>query len=334
VGSHEGQGQWNVKRVYQIPGSIVDSTIVQISVRVIDYQGGGGMYGDPAIMRLHPEQSGDTISLAGDWKYVPVAELMGNALFVFGPRGNQYESRPRFAIDLSANTPTTLYNGMIAPVIPFSIRGAIWYQGESNAERARQYHSLFPLLIENWRADFAVGDFPFYFVQIAPFDYGTATQSQYLREAQAAALSVKNTGMAVTLDIGNAKNIHPANKKDVGQRLALWALAKTYGHRVEYSGPIYKSNKKRKGSIELFFAHAEKGLVLKEGSTGNSFQIAGMDRVFKNAVVKVHGRTLVVSNPEIPQPVTVRYAFSNTPEATLFNKDGLPAPSFRTDDWE
>ncbi len=334
VGSHEGEGQWNVKRIYKVPGSIVDSTIVQIAVRVIDYQGGGGIYGDPATMMLHPEQSGDTISLAGDWRYAPVAELMGNALFVFGPRGNQYESRPRFPIDLSANTPTALYNGMIAPVVPFSIRGAVWYQGESNTERPRQYHSLFALLIENWRADFAVGDFPFYFVQLAPFDYGTATQSQYLREAQAAALSVQNTGMAVTLDIGDAKNIHPANKRDVGQRLALWALAKTYGHLVEYSGPIYKSNKKRKGSIELFFEHADKGLVLKEGSKGNSIQIAGSDRVFRDAMVKVHGRTLVVSSPDVLHPVAVRYAFSNTPIATLFNKAGLPAPSFRTDNWE
>jgi len=334
VGSHEVEGQWNVKRVYQVPGSIVDSTHIQIAVRVIDYGGGGGIYGDPEGMRLHPEQSGDTISLAGEWKYVPVAELADNTLFVFGPRGNHYDSRPRFPIDLSANTPTTLYNGMIAPVVPFAIRGVIWYQGEANTDRPRQYHSLFPLLIENWRADFAAEDLPFYFVQIAPFDYGTATQSQYLREAQAAALSVKNTGMAVTLDIGNAKNIHPANKRDVGQRLALWALAKTYGHRVAYSGPIYTSSKKGKRSIALFFEHADKGLVLKEGSKGSSFQIAGPDRLFKDAVVKVRGKTLIVSNPDVLHPVAVRYAFSNAPEATLFNAAGLPASSFRTDDWK
>jgi sialate O-acetylesterase len=334
VGSHEREGQWNVKRIYRVPGSIVDSTVVQISVRVTDYQGGGGIYGDPSTMRLHPEQAGDTLSLAGEWRYMPVAQMMGNALIIFGLSGNQYESRPRFPIDVSANTPTTLYNGMIAPVMPYAIRGVIWYQGESNTERPRQYRALFPLLIENWRADFGSGDFPFYFVQIAPYDYGTTTQSQYLREAQTVALSVKNTGMVVTLDIGNASNIHPANKKDVGQRLALWALAKTYGRHVAYSGPIYKSHRKRGASIELLFDHVENGLVLKEGSEGNSFRIAGADRIFKAAVVRVHGRRLVVTNPEIPNPAAVRYAFSNTPEATLFNTAGLPAPSFRTDDWE
>jgi sialate O-acetylesterase len=334
VGSHEAEGQWNVKRIYQVPGSVIDSTILQISVRVIDYQGGGGIYGDSTFMMLHPEQSGDTISIAGDWKYLPIAQLMENVVYVFGSRGNQYEQRPRFPLDLSANTPTTLYNGMIAPLVPFSIRGAIWYQGESNTERPQQYHLLFPLLIENWRSDFGAEELPFYFVQIAPFDYGTVTQSQYLREAQGAALSTENTGMVVTLDIGNPGNIHPANKKEVGQRLALWALAKTYGLSVVYSGPIYKSNKKRKAKIELTFDHAEKGLVVKKGATGNSFQIAGPDRVFKSAVVTVRGKTLLVSSPEIPHPVAVRYAFSNTPEATLFNSAGLPAASFRTDDWE
>jgi len=334
VGGYEEEGYWSKKRVYPVPGAIIDSTSVQIAVRVIDPQGGGGLYGDSLSMMLRNEHSGETVSLAGDWRYVPVAEYSDNMLHVFGPLGNRYETRPRVPVSFSATTATALYNGMIAPLLPFAIRGAIWYQGESNADRPRQYHTLFPLLIENWRADFAVGDFPFYYVQIAPFDYGTRTQSQYLREAQAAALSVRNTGMAVTLDIGNAKNIHPANKRDVGQRLALWALAKTYGKRVAYSGPVYKLMKKQKRALELFFDHAEQGLVLKPGVSGNSFQIAGPDRVFKDATVRVRGKTLLVSNPEIPDPVAVRYAFTNTPEATLFNKAGLPASSFRTDSWE
>jgi sialate O-acetylesterase len=334
VGSHEGEGLWKVDRVYRVPGSILDSTVVQIAVRVIDYQGGGGIFGAPNSMSLHLEGSDDRISLAGDWKYLPVAQYLNNVLYVFGPVGDQYETRPRLPIDLSGNTPTALYNGMISPLIPFSIRGVIWYQGESDAGNPKQYKQLFPLLIENWRNDFKLGDFPFYYVQIASFEYDAPTQSQYLREAQAAALSVKNTGMAVTLDVGNSKNIHPANKQDVGERLALWALARTYKRNMAYSGPTYKSIRKGKGSIEVLFEHAEKGLVLTGGTQGNGFQIAGADRLFKNAVVKVRGSKLVVSHPDIAYPVAVRYAFSNTPEATLYNAEGLPAPSFRTDDWE
>ncbi len=333
VGGYEVTGYYNAKRIYPVPGSIVDRPAMSIAVRVVDNQGGGGMYGEPASMLLRPAQGGDTLSLAGDWKYVPVAELMGDSLFVFGPLGNKYETRPRSPLDISEDTPTALYNGMISPLVPFAIKGAIWYQGEDNAGRALQYKTLFPLLIEDWRTSFALEDFPFYYVQIAPYDYGTATQSQLLREAQTATLSVKNTGMAVTMDIGDAKNIHPANKKDVGHRLALWAMAKTYGRDLEYSGPICRSWIVRDGSIELSFDHAENGLVLKEGVKGNGFQIAGPDKVFKDAVVRIRGQRLEVSNADIRQPLAVRYAFENTPEATLFNSAGLPAPSFRTDDW-
>jgi len=337
IGGHEAEGMWNMDRVYQVPGSINDSTIVQIAVRVIDYGGGGGIYGDAKSMSLHPKESENGVSLAGDWRYLPVAEYLGGTLFVFGPKGNQYETRPRLPIDLSANTPTALYDGMISPVVPYSIRGVIWYQGESNVGNPKLYKKLFPLLIENWRSDFKTGDFPFYYVQIAPYDYGAASRSQNLREAQTSALSLKNTGMAVTLDIGNPKNIHPADKQDVGERLSMWALAKTYKKNVAYSGPIYKSMKKRTGSIELLFDHAEKGLVLTGGAHGSGFQVAGLDHVFKEVPpgwIKVLANKLVVSHPDVANPEAVRYAFSNTPDATLFNTDGLPAPSFRTDDWE
>jgi sialate O-acetylesterase len=283
-------------------------------------------------MSLHPEKSDERVSLAGDWKYLPVAAYYGHALFVFGSEGNQYETRPRLNIDLSANTPTVLYNGMISPVIPYAIQGVIWYQGESNVGNPDEYRQLFPLLIENWRTDFRAGDFPFYYVQIAPFEYGG--RSEYLREAQTATLSVQNTGMAVTLDIGDPKNIHPPNKYEVGGRLALLALAKTYKRGIACSGPIYSSMRKLKSSIELSFDYTEKGLVLTGGKWGNGFQIAAADRVFRNAVVRVEGNRLLVSHPDIPSPEAVRYAFGNTPEATLFNTAGLPAPSFRTDRWE
>jgi sialate O-acetylesterase len=330
IGGYDKEGFWSTKRIYSVPDTLVDSTLLQVAVRVIDNQGGGGIYRGDTPMLLRIEASGDTVTLAGDWKYLPVAEMSGNLLYVFGPAGEPFDSRPRMSVDFSASTATTLYNGMIAPLVPYAIRGAIWYQGEANTGNPRQYHTTLPLLIEDWRRAFAVPQFPFYYVQIAPFDYGE-TQSQYLREAQLASLRVKNTGMAVTLDIGNAKNIHPTNKTDVGGRLALWALAKTYGKKVIFSGPVYKSIKKFKGKIELTFDHVAKGLVLRGNGAG--FQIAGPDHVFKEATVKVRGKTLVVSNPDIAKPVAVRYAFSNTPEATLFNTAGLPASSFRTDDW-
>jgi sialate O-acetylesterase len=223
---------------------------------------------------------------------------------------------------------------MVAPLAPFAVRGAIWYQGESNTSNPALYRTLFPSMIQNWRSTFRNDNLPFYYVQIAPYEYGPATSSQLLREAQLATLRVPNTGMAVTLDIGNQKNIHPANKQDVGGRLALWALAKTYNKKVAFSGPLYKSMKKRNNEIELFFENAGKGLVLKNGAHGNSFRIAGPDSVFVDAVVRVRGTSVFVSNPQVKDPRAVRYAFTNTAEGTLFNRDGLPASSFRTDTWE
>jgi sialate O-acetylesterase len=223
---------------------------------------------------------------------------------------------------------------MIHPLIPFTFRGVIWYQGENNVSDPELYRRTFPAMIENWRKDFGHGDFPFYYVQIAPYNYGPFSFSQNLREVQLQTLNVKNTGMIVTLDIGNPNNIHPANKIDVGERLANCALAKTYGKKVSYSGPQYKSMKIQKGKIVLSFDYIGKGLVIKERAGENNFMIAGKDSVFKKAVVKISGKQLIVWNPEISKPIAVRYAWSNTDEATLFNKEGLPASSFRTDSWK
>ena len=334
VGSHEGEGQWKVDRTYVVPAAANDSSQVQIAVRVIDYGGGGGMFGAPETMSLRPPAGGMPVTLAGDWRYVPVADYSSGVMYVFGPAGNTFDSRPRLPVDLSAHTPSALYNGMIAPLIPFSLRGAIWYQGEADVGNPAAYHVLFPLMIRNWRTEFACGDFPFYYVQIAPFDYGAGANSAYLREAQTAALAVAHTGMAVTLDIGNPTNIHPANKDDVGGRLARLALAKTYGKQVAWSGPMYSSMKRQGSSIELHFTNAGRGLVLTGSVQGNGFLIAGADHVFRNAVVDVKGTTLVVSHPDISTPEAVRYCFTNTADATLFNSDGLPAPSFRTDRWK
>jgi sialate O-acetylesterase len=232
---------------------------------------------------------------------------------------------------------TVLYNGMIAPLLPFAIKGAIWYQGESNAGRAEQYRRLLPVMIGDWRKRFGVGDFPFYIVQLAAFQ---ATQPQprendwaELREAQAlTAKTFPNCGLAVAIDIGEANDIHPKNKAEVGRRLALCALAKTYGKKVEHSGPWYKSMKITGHNIRLAFDHVGSGLVAKDGEL-KGFAIAGDDHKFVWANAVIEGKEVVVSSPQVPSPVAVRYAWDINPVCNLYNHAGLPAVSFRTDDW-
>ena len=218
---------------------------------------------------------------------------------------------------------------MIAPLIPYKIKGAIWYQGESNASRAYQYRTLFPAMIENWRTDWKQGDFPFYFVQIAPF----RGQTPEIRNAQLIAMkNTPNTGMAVTMDVGNPNDIHPKNKQDVGKRLGLWALAKTYGQDgIVYSGPIYKGIKVEGDKIRISFDHIGGGLVAKDGPLTH-FIIAEKDADFVKANAVIDGDSIVVSSTEAKKPVAVRFAWENAAEPNLFNKEGLPASPFRTDD--
>jgi sialate O-acetylesterase len=334
VGAYESEGLWQKVRSYLVQREVVQSNELTIAIRVLDNQGGGGLYGKPEQLSIHPVNSFETISLAGRWKYLPVAEYYESMIYVFGFDHNDYYNKPQMRINLSQYTPTTLYNAMINPIIPYNIKGAIWYQGESNTGNPKQYATLFPLMIKNWREDWNLGEFPFYYVQIAPYEYGDSTHSELLRESQLKCLSIPKTGMVVTLDIGNPQNIHPGNKKDVGERLALWALAKTYIKKVNFSGPIYKSMKIQKEKISLAFDYAKNGLLFKELNGENNFQIAGKDKIFKKAKVRITGNKLVVFSDEVKNPVAVRYAFTNISEATLFNKEGLPASSFRTDDWE
>jgi len=234
------------------------------------------------------------------------------------------------------NTPSALFNKMIYPLLQFRIAGAIWYQGESNVARWRQYRTLFPALIADWRAQWGQGDFPFYYVQIAPYKYtdSKAVGAALLREAQMLTLkTVNNVGMAVTMDIGEEKDIHPRNKHDVGRRLALWALAKTYGQKgLVYSGPIYTGMKIERDTIRLMFDSVGGGLMSRGGPLTH-FEIAGADRVFVPAKAVIDGNTVVVSASAVAQPAAVRYGFTNWAQPNLFNKEGLPASSFRTDDW-
>jgi len=331
IGAHEREGFWNTNRIYQIPKEVVKSNKVIIAIRVVDNQGGGGLFGAKEQLKIYPAGNNDSISLSGNWKYLPVAEYIGQKFFTFGIENREYYSKPALKINLSANTPTTLYNSMINPLIPYSIKGAIWYQGESNTGNPELYSIIFPLMIKNWRDDWK-NDFSFYYAQIAPYNYGDSTHSERLRESQFKTLSVPNTGMVVTLDISNPNNIHPANKTEVGERLASWALAKDYSRDVPFSGPLYKSMKVDGDKIILSFDYSD-GLILKELNGGNNFMIAGDDKNFIKALVEIEENNLIVFNPEIKNPVAVRYAWSNISEGTLFNEAGLPASSFRTDNW-
>ena len=250
-------------------------------------------------------------------------------------KGVLFDRRNKAPKGLNQRNPSVLYNSMIRPVIPFSFRGVVWYQGESNVRQPKQYRTLFPSLIRDWRSRWGQGDFPFYFVQIAPFAYKREPVSAaFLREAQAMALAEPNTGMVVTMDIGNPDNIHPKQKKPVGERLALLALKHDYGRKdVVTSGPMYVHHKVESGTIRLSFKDIGGGLASRDGKPLSHFTIAGGDKAFVEATATIDGDTIVVSSDEVKEPVAVRFAWGSGDTPNLSNKDGLPASSFRTDDW-
>jgi sialate O-acetylesterase len=230
-----------------------------------------------------------------------------------------------------------LFNGMIAPLIPYAIKGAIWYQGESNAGRAWQYRTLFPAMIKSWRDAWGRGDFPFLFVQLAPFMPVTPqpgdTPWAELRDAQLyTSRTVPNTAMAVITDVGNAADIHPKQKEPVGARLALAARAVAYGEAVEYSGPVYESMSVDGNRVVLRFTHAGKGLDTKYGAA-LGFTVAGEDRKFYNALAEVRGDRVIVWCDKVDRPVAMRFGWANCPVCDFWNRDGLPASPFRTDDF-
>jgi sialate O-acetylesterase len=318
VGTSRKINNWNVPRFYKVPASLVSSGQLQLAIRIVNTSGEGGIFGHPEQLKLvlTGATEGDAIMLAGDWKY--------RVAYRF----------PEVPMLLNSHTPSVLYNGMLHPLKNFAIKGAIWYQGESNQTRAVQYRTIFPGMIMDWRNTWSQGDFPFYFVQIAPYDYGVNQTSPELREAQLLTLNkVKHTGMAVTMDIGNPGDIHPRNKRDVGLRLALWALAKDYGSDVVFSGPLYREQSIEDGKIRIHFDHAGSGLLAKGGPLTH-FEIAGEDQVYHKAEAVIDGKTVLVSASAVSSPVAVRYGWSNTAEPNLFNQEGLPASSFCTDSWK
>ncbi len=316
-----GLAQWDEYRKYSIPAGVLTAGKNLIAVKVQDNQGGGGIYGEATAMKI---TIGNSVqSLAGTWKF-RIASISSSDNQSMGP--NDY--------------PSVLFNAMINPLLPYTIQGAIWYQGESNAGRAYEYRTAFPLMINDWRNHWNRGNFPFLFVQLSTFGKSDANSNNgstwaELREAQAMTLSLPHTGMAVTTDIGDPKDIHPKNKQDVGKRLALIALHDVYQLPGEYTGPVYQSQEIKGNRIILTFTHTGSGLFAKDKyGYARGFEIAGNDKVFHYARAIIDGNTITVQSDAVMNPVSVRYNWADdASEGNIFNKESLPMAPFRTDNW-
>lgn len=326
----ETPNSYLVPRRYSIPGSLVHAGRNLIAVRVFDRAGEGG-FGRTDLMSLAPVDAKETesIPLAGPWSYKVELELEA--------KKPDWGSRPEETGPTNQNSPSVLYNAMIAPLTRYAIRGAIWYQGESNAGRAHQYRTLFPAMIQDWRTSWGQRSFPFYFVQLPNWrpalpEPGDSDWAE-LREAQLMTLRNPETGMAVAIDLGDANELHPRNKIDVAKRLAAWALAETYHQKVEGAGPLYDSFLIKGDKIQVKFKHVGGGLKTPDGGPLRGFAIAGADHKFVWAEARIQGDSVVVWSKEVAHPVAVRYAWANNPVCNLHNKAGLPASPFRTDDW-
>ncbi len=319
---------WDYQRVYKVPGRLVKAGRNTLAVRVFDERYGGGLHG-PKVFLDGPD--GKQINLAGTWKEkdeVLLKPLTASVDYPYLP-----------------HVPSYLWNGMINPFVTFAMRGVIWHQGENNSGKPVIYRTLFKDMISAWRREWKQGDFPFYYVQLSNYKKRLSAPTQTsggwpgLREAQTMALALRNTGMAVTIDVGDAADIHPRNKQANGHRLALIALARTYGRSdVVYSGPVYRSMKIKGDAALVTFDHAvgpdKQGLAAKGGKL-TGFSICGEDRNFVWAEAEIVGKNQVrVSSPAVKKPVAVRYAWADNPECNLYNSADLPACPFRTDDFE
>ena len=287
---------------------------------------------------LHFSWGGSTVQA---WTNPEVLKTTPEGKYYLEKFKEKIKNTPPGELPRNYRDPGANFYGLIKPLIPYGIRGVIWYQGENNVFEHQLYRNSFETMIKDWRDEWGEGDFPFYFVQLAPYNYSQKLVGAALRDAQRKSLDIPNTGMVVTLDIGNPDNIHPKDKMDVGKRLSLWALAKTYDEKnIVYSGPIYKSMKIVRqtpngeiSKIRITFDHIGSGLYCR-GEKLTCFTIAGSDSIFYPANAVIDNNTILVSSDEVKNPVAVRFAFENTDEPNLFNKEGLPASTFRTDDWK
>lgn len=313
---------YRLPREYNIPANLMKEGRNQLAVRDEDTGGGGGIYGEKDEMFIEFKNYLPSFPLSGEWKLR--IDTNGISKAIYHP--NSY--------------PSLLYNAMINPLLDYSFQGFIWYQGEANAWRAKQYGSLFPLFIKDLRQKFNKPEMPFYYVQLASYnanDSNSVNGSAWaeLRNVQRETLSIPFTGMAVTSDIGDAKDIHPRNKKDVGNRLAFWALNKTYKKSNLPSGPLYRTVEFKNGKAYVGFNYIGSGLKIRKGEENLSgFIIAGFDKKFYLADAKIIGNQVVVSSKHVKDPAAVRYAWTDViDDANLYNKEGLPASPFKTDNW-
>ena len=324
VGEHMGAGDYQIEREYEIPDGVLKKGDNVIAVRVIDTGGGGGIWKAEKGLSISTT-SGNDVDLAGPWKYKPIAEYRGGVMYEFSD--SDLSNRPLINTSLNSHTPASLFNAMINPLVPFTIKGAIWYQGESNVGRAEQYNTLFPSMIKDWRAQWGK-DFSFYFVQIAPFNYGgNGYRSAELRESQRKSDELINTGMAITLDIGINDNIHPGNKQDVGKRLANLALTRDYDMEVELS-PQLVGFEINGNEIRIQFSNVGEGLKLIEG---DYFELSEDGVNYKRAEASVSSDMVILTAQEVSEVQSARYAWSDTTKAILFNSYGLPASSFKVE---
>ena len=310
-------------RSYPLPDDLLRPGKNLVAIRVLKLKKDGGFQSPAEELRIELGD-GTVVPLGGEWRGKLSVDARPPHPLPLG-----YENYPTM--------PTVLYQGMIGPLAPLSIAGALWYQGEANFTRAFQYRKLMPAMVNDWRSQFKQGDFPFYMVGLPAFMKRSDTPTEdgwaELREAQAlAARQLANVHVAVTIDTGDAEDIHPRDKKPVGERLARIALAKHYGKDVPYSGPRFQRAEKLDGALRLHFAHVTGSLVAR-GNRLAEFAVAGADRTWHWAEVRLEGNSVVVSSPAVPEPIAARYAWQANPDATLFDSAGLPAHPFRTDDW-
>lgn len=316
---------WNVARSYSVAGALVKPGRNVIAVRAYSFAHAGGLIGPKGQMTLsRADGNGTAIPLAGAWRYF-IEHDFGLVQSPVSPMGPD-----------CPNSPYMLYDNMIHPLLPYAIGGAIWYQGESNVEKAGHYRDMLTTMIRDWRRAWGQGDFPFLMVQLANHmkseNYQENSGWARLREAQFQTLAEPETGMAVTIDIGEALDIHPTNKRDVGHRLAQWALVKHFGREGVPGGPLYAGMSIEGNRIRLQFDYVGDGLVSRDGKALSHFVIAGLDKRFHAAEAVIDGKTLVVSSADVTEPVAVRYAWADNPEGcNLFNQNGYPASPFRTD---
>ena len=336
VGETMTPGVWNQERKYTIQPGLVRAGEMLIAIRLLDNGNSGGIYGRADLMKIYPEGEEDNkdnaLYIAGFWKYLPTCEYLDDELYQYDHRSREYYQRPQVDVTLSNKTLAANYYGMLMPLAPFKVAGVIWYQGESNIGRAEEYYKLFPILVQSWRDLFKNQSMKFYYCQIAPYEFGFASPSYEIREAQRRCMSIiPDAGMATLIDIGRKETMHPVKKKEVGERLALWALNDLYGKKCETSGPIYKSMVINQNTIELTFDHAESGLVAKGGRL-SGFEIGDSHGNFLPAEATISGDKVIVQCIEVPKPKNVRYCWQNyVRTASLFNGAGLPASSFTTE---